>query len=483
MPRSPDHLHGLRAARWIRESTAGQYATYGPDSQRKLQDRAIAQLGLVDVGLAWEPAQSGSTVYLGPAMAAMLEAARAGAFDVLVVAYVDRWQRNLRQTLNLLEDELHPAGVVVWFCDEEILSSNDRAWDQLVDRAKAAESWLRIHRKRVKDGLAAKLASKRDPGGRPPYGFRRNEKLVEPDPSKGPDIRAIFEASAGGMTDREVAALTGIPLFTVRGMLTSPLYLGRLRDGGPANWSPLVDRATWNRVQSFRAKRATNAGRPASPSRPYALPMLHCAACGRHLAGDTGYYRHLDPCAPFTAAQPPEMRRGRALGHAYRRERYEAVVGGLLDQVKLGAGTLASVVGELVETGPAVDRLTLARVDRERDAAIARYRRDRDARVLEATMARLDAEEAEARQERTPDAVPAGDAVRYLEQLAETWHELEDEPGRGRRMLAEALFERIDVLGFREATVQLTEHAVAHGFAAVIPSRLSLEGKSRGERI
>ena len=51
-------------------------------------------------------------------MAAVLEAARDGTFDVLVVAYVDRWQRNLRQTLNVLEDALHPAGVVVWFGDE-----------------------------------------------------------------------------------------------------------------------------------------------------------------------------------------------------------------------------------------------------------------------------------------------------------------------------------------------------------------------------
>ena len=56
-------------------------------------------------------------------MAAMLEAAGAGAFDVLVVGYVARWQRNLRQTLNLLEDDLHPAGVAVWFGDEELLSS------------------------------------------------------------------------------------------------------------------------------------------------------------------------------------------------------------------------------------------------------------------------------------------------------------------------------------------------------------------------
>jgi hypothetical protein len=50
-------------------------------------------------------------------------------------------------------------------------------------------------------------------------------------------------------------------------------------------------------------------------------------------------------------------------------------------------------------------------------------------------------------------------------------------------MLAEALFERIDVRGFREATLRLTDTAIAHGFAAVIPERLELTvGYGRGER-
>ena len=43
-------------------------------------------------------------------------------------------------------------------------------------------------------------------------------------------------------------------------------------------------------------------------------------------------------------------------------------------------------------------------------------------------------------------------------------------------MLAEALFERIDVLGAREATIRLTDTAVAFGFAAAIPDRLDVDG-------
>ena len=85
LPATVDDLRGLRAARWIRESTTGQFDRYGPEAQAELQDGAIARLGLADTGLEWRIAHSGRTVYRSPAMAAMLDAAAAGAFDVLLV--------------------------------------------------------------------------------------------------------------------------------------------------------------------------------------------------------------------------------------------------------------------------------------------------------------------------------------------------------------------------------------------------------------
>jgi hypothetical protein len=96
-------------------------------------------------------------------------------------------------------------------------------------------------------------------------------------------------------------------------------------------------------------------------------------------------------------------------------------------------------------------------------------------------MARLDAEEQEARRPREVEGVPADVAVCYLRELPTTWQKADGGPGR--RMLAESVFERIDVLGFREATIRLTDSAVAHGFAAAIPERLEVTvGNGRGER-
>jgi hypothetical protein len=149
--------------------------------------------------------------------------------------------------------------------------------------------------------------------------------------------------------------------------------------------------------------------------------------------------------------------------------------------VSFGADSLASVVDLVTVPPSSLDRITLGRIERERDAALARYRRDRDSKALDAAMARLDAEEQEARRPREVEGVPADVAVRYLRELPTTWQKADGGPGR--RMLAESLFERIDVLSFREATIRLTDSAVAHGFAAAIPERLEVTvGNGRGER-
>ena len=72
---------------------------------------------------------------------------------------------------------------------------------------------------------------------------------------------------------------------------------------------------------------------------PYALSMLHCAACGRHLIGDTGYYRYPDACDAFRAAAPdwPPNLRGRRDGKGYPRALYEDAIGKVLERVAIGA--------------------------------------------------------------------------------------------------------------------------------------------------
>jgi hypothetical protein len=67
-----------------------------------------------------------------------------------------------------------------------------------------------------------------------------------------------------------------------------------------------------------------------------------------------------------------------------------------------------------------------------------------------------------------------------VKELPETWRRADCGPGR--RLLASALFDRIEVLGIREATVHLSSHAVRHGLAAALPAELGILVDGRGER-
>ena len=127
LPRTLDELHGLRAARWVRESTRGQYDTFGPEAQREQQDRALNRYGLVESGVSWSVAHSGRTVANTGQFRDMI--ARAGAeYDVLVVGYVSRFARDLRTAVNARHD-LHAAGAAILFCDERVLTSDEDAWE------------------------------------------------------------------------------------------------------------------------------------------------------------------------------------------------------------------------------------------------------------------------------------------------------------------------------------------------------------------
>jgi hypothetical protein len=139
------------------------------------------------------------------------------------------------------------------------------------------------------------------------------------------------------------------------------------------------------------------------------------------------------------------------------------------------------VVGQ-VSAQPASGPTDVARaIEAERDHALARYRRDRDAAGLERTMDELDRRERRLSDQDEGGEVPPEVAAGYLMELPDTWRKAEG--GRGRQLLAAALFDRIEVLGLREATVHVSAEAARHGLAAALPSELSLPVNGRGERI
>lgn len=449
LPRSLDDLAGLRAARWVRESTSGQFDAFGPDAQREQQDRAIERWGLVDTGLAWQVAHSGRTVGSTPQFAEMMAAAGV-KYDVLVVGYVSRFARDMRTAVNARHD-LHAAGAAILFADERILTSDEDAWDSWAREAVESESYSRKLGKRISEGYAAKRRRLGEPGGRPPWGFVREGRppQLRPDPARLAVVGRVFGASAAGTPDRTVAGDEGLPIDTVRSILTNPIYIGLLRDGSPAAVEPVIDQAAWDEVQRRRQARHTRGGKPTT-HRVYALPMLRCAACGTRLTGDGGRYRHRNPCEAFVAARRRRAWKNQLVkwpGESHPASLYEDLVPYALDALALSTTQLVAGAAWYGDQQPQPDELAVRRIGTERDRALTRYARDRDVAALEHTMQRLDEEE-RSHLMITSDKPEWSEVIGLIRDLPALWRDPDARP-EDRRALAEEAFESIDALGAR----------------------------------
>jgi DNA invertase Pin-like site-specific DNA recombinase len=366
LPVDVDQLRGLRAARWTRESTGkldpasnnpigSQWDAFGPDAQRAQQDRAIERLGLVDVAgtdssLDFRLARSGRTVADDPEYQRMLS--RAGVdFDVLVCAYNSRLARDLHTAVNT-RHEMHSHGAVLYFADEGLLSSDERRWQEWADEAVEAEAYSRKMGRRIKEGLEAKRHRLGEPGGRPPYGFKREGRppvLVE-DPTTMPVLHRVFALAAEGLTDREVAERTGLKKKHIAELLTNTIYIGELKGGGRGR-TPVIGREVWERVQAKRARHSHRAPGPVK-YRPYLLSgLLRCRSCGHSITGHSG---------------------------RYRAEVYDPVVHRALEKISLNAD-VAAAVADAIDSLPApVNELALQRIHRLRRDADERLRQERD---------------------------------------------------------------------------------------------------------
>ena len=108
----------------------------------------------------------------------------------------------------------------------------------------------------------------------------------------------------------------------------------------------------------------------------------------------------------------------------------------------------------------------------------------RDIAAWQATMARLDAESAVARQPRQHQRMAPDEVVAYLRSLPSLWADAGPE---GRQALASALFAKLEVEGYQKMRYELTPDAVELGLGAALPAELEIGGQmggfGRGERI
>jgi hypothetical protein len=154
-----------------------------------------------------------------------------------------------------------------------------------------------------------------------------------------------------------------------------------------------------------------------------------------------------------------------------------AQIGGLDDR------TITEVVRLHALYQPRADELALARIERARDDAGRLLSKNRDVTAWQATMARLDAEEALARAPVERQRLTPVQIVDYLRSLPSLWA---DSGPDSRQALVMAIFARLDVLGFQRLEYELTPDAIDLGLHAALPPILELNRQivefGRGER-
>ena len=466
LPRSLDDLGGLRAARWLRESTAGQYDRFGPEAQRDQQDRAMDRYGLVDTGIEWLVAHSGRTIGGTSTFAEMMESAGRD-YDVLVVGYVSRFARDLRTAVNARHD-LHRAGASILFADERVLSSDEESWETWAREAVEAEAYSRRLGKRVREGYAAKFRRLADPGGNPPLGFRRQgeARTLAIDPATIGQAIALFERYAGAMVSiDELAAEARMNPEGLKDLLKNPIYNGWVRRRGemaPAPWraSPPVSDALWAACAAVRDRRRRGGG-PRVPGRVDLLRGLVRCGCGSSvrawgMVSGRHRRRHSEavPC-PAGASQT-----------LLTTERFEEAIAAQLAGVRLDDATIGSVVRILAEPEPAPPSIDRARTDRRRRELALDFAAGRlSAGDFQTAIAGLSLAEEQA----PAPAVSAADAVRYLRDLPDLWAGATREEQAG---LIAAVYDEIVVRDYEVVKVRLTPAAQAMGLALALPERV-----------
>ncbi|CAN5241208.1 hypothetical protein BH23CHL9_BH23CHL9_11980 [soil metagenome] len=414
-------------------------------------------------------------------MTEMLAAAQAGKFDVLLTGYADRWQRNLRRFLELIEDGLHPSGVALVMCDRRLLSSDPNDWDEMVREAHAAEVYSRRLGERIADGYEARYRRYADPAGNAPTGFRRQPEpphLLEIDPEAIGRVVEMFERYArADVSFERLGSEYGMPAEGARKIIMNPIYNGwavrgsarhrreRREERLPARWrdDPPVSDELWERTCEVRRQHSRGGG-PRRHERFDPLAGLIFCICGRYLRADgldgSGRHRrqHPDPCAPWG------QRRRYTTDTWYRP--LLAQVGSL----RLDSATIERVVRALKATSAQPDELRRKRLERRRrdlalDHAAGRFG---DAEYL-AAVAALRATENESPVRRT--AVDAATAVRRLRDFGSVWTSRTEAQ---RAEMLRTVYARIEVRGSDFVAAHLTPDAVELGLTVALPETVSV---------
>jgi site-specific DNA recombinase len=315
----------MRAAIYARYSSDLQSAASIDDQVRLCQERAGA-LGHDVVEIFSDYAISASNLRTRPGMLALMDAARAGHFVVVIAEALDRISRDQEDVAAIYKRLSH--------ADVKLLTLAEGEINELHVGLKGTMNalFLKDLAEKTRRGQRGRVEAGRIPGGNS-YGYRmirriaedgnliRGEREIHPDESAV--VRQIFERYVAGVPPRAIAAglnHQGIPsprgglwnASTINGsrqrkngILNNELYLGRITynrqrfvkdpDSGKRQsrvnpehlWVTkevpalqIIDEATWEAAQTLRGRYSSQAGNKRQTKKRLLSGLVRCGGCG-----------------------------------------------------------------------------------------------------------------------------------------------------------------------------------------------------------
>jgi DNA invertase Pin-like site-specific DNA recombinase len=226
-------------------------------------------------------------------LSAAVEGIEAGRAKVLIVAYFDRLMRDIDVKREVVR-RVEAAGGTVFAVDFGAVS-------HVTAMQRLTSDMLAIHAEYISrstgerlGGIQAAAIQEGLPIGTIPPGYRQDPetfRLVKHEEEAGV-MHEAFEMRAAGTSWRAIQkymAERGIVRSTnsVRKLLHSRTYLGELFHGkhsNPDSHEPIIDKATFDRVQRERGEAFKPVPGRKSPLLLAGLRILKCGTCGKSLA-------------------------------------------------------------------------------------------------------------------------------------------------------------------------------------------------------
>lgn len=223
-------------------------------------------------------------------LAQALDDAEAGraTWDTLVALKVDRLFRSTEELLISFR-RLSESGKGIILVRDHMDFSTIHGKFSLTVLAAAAELAAGLGKEATKDKMRH-IARQGLWPGQCPFGYRRvapKNNQLEILPDQADRVKAIYAAALAGQGPVRIAREMKMARNSVLNILANPFYAGRIRFLGieaDGKHEPIIDRATWERVQRTTPKPAP---RPDRQAYPYLLTGLVRCGCGQAMSPAT----------------------------------------------------------------------------------------------------------------------------------------------------------------------------------------------------